>query len=327
MIISKTPLRMSFVGGGSDMPGFYREHPGAVLSTAIDKYVYVTANKKFDDGIRVSYSKTEEVDAVSKVEHRIVRAVLEDLEIDGGIEITTVAEIPSRGSGLGGSSSFTVGLLNALSAFKGKHMSRAELGAKSCEVEIERCGEPIGKQDQYAAAFGGLSVITFQPDDSVQVSPVIMSPETREGLERNLMVFYTGLTRSASSVLAEQAANTETQRDKKRTLRKMVDLVYVLRDELQAGRLESFGEILHENWLLKKSLASGVTNTLIDDAYEAAMGAGATGGKILGAGAGGFLLFYAPEDKHAAVEEALGDLRRIPMKFEPLGSQITLYHP
>ncbi|RVU17534.1 GHMP kinase [Methylobacterium oryzihabitans] len=327
MIISRTPLRMSFVGGGSDMPDFYRRHGGAVLSTAIDKYIHVTVNRKFDGGIRVAYSSTEEVDRVADIQHRLVRAAFEMLELSGGVEITTIADVPSRGTGLGSSSSFTVGLLHAMSAYLGRYVSAEELGRRACEIEIDRCGEPIGKQDQYAAAFGGLNLIEFKADDSVLVSPVIMPPGLRETLERRILVFYTGITRGAASILREQSAAIAGDHAKRAALARMVDLAYGLREELQCGRLDSFGEILDENWRLKKTLASGVSTPEIDTWYAAARAAGALGGKILGAGSGGFLVFYAPEDRHPSVERALPALRRVQTRFEPLGSRIIFYNP
>lgn len=326
MIISRTPLRMSFVGGGSDISSFYRKFGGAVLSTAIRKYVYVTVNRKFDGGIRLAYSKTEEVSSLQEIEHRLLRAAFEMLELEGGVEITTTADIPSRGTGLGSSSSFTVGLIQAVSAYLGRHVSAEALAEKSCEVEIERCGEPIGKQDQYAAAFGGFNLIEFKPDDSVAVSPVVMSETVRSTLERRIVTFYTGRTRSASNILKEQSEVSASQVDKQNALRRMVELTYVLRDELSAGNLDGFGEVLNENWMLKKSLTSSISTAEIDDWYGKAIGAGALGGKLLGAGAGGFMMFYADEERHTDIEKALG-LRRVPFGFEPLGSRILFYNP
>ncbi|MEJ0044219.1 MAG: hypothetical protein WDM81_19270 [Rhizomicrobium sp.] len=327
MIISRTPLRMSFVGGGSDLPDFYRKHGGAVLSTAIDKYIHVTVNRKFDDGIRVAYSKNEEVTSVDKVEHRLVRAALTQMNIAGGVEITTIADVPSHGTGLGSSSSFTVGLINALSAFQGRHVSCDELGLRSSHLEIDVCGEPIGKQDQYAAAFGGLNLIEFRSDDSVLVTPVTMAPETRNRMFRQVIVFYTGIARSASGLLKQQSEDVSNDAAKQKTLQQMVALAYRCRDELQQGRLDSFGEMLHENWLLKKSLSQGVSSNIIDEWYEKGRASGALGGKILGAGSGGFLMFYAPEEAHEKIAAALAPLRRVHFGFEPLGSRIVFYNP
>jgi len=317
---------MSFVGGGSDLPEFYRQYGGAVLSTAIDRYVYVSVNRKFDGGIRLAYSRTEEVERLDQIEHRLFRAVFEMLGVDGGVEVTTTADIPSRGTGLGSSSTFTVGLLQAASAYLGRYVSSEALARMACEVELERCGEPIGKQDQYAAAFGGLNLIEFQPDDSVKVSPVIMPPSTRQKLEDELLVFYTGGGRSASEILKVQRDAMREEQGAQDALKRMVELAFHLRDELAAGNLDSFGEILRENWALKKSLAAGISNPAIEGWHDAAISAGASGGKLLGAGAGGFLMFHAPLDRHEAIERAVG-LRRVRMRFEPLGSRIILYNP
>jgi D-glycero-alpha-D-manno-heptose-7-phosphate kinase len=318
---------MSFVGGGSDLPSYYRSFGGAVLSTAIDKYVFITCNRKFDNGIRIAYSKTEEVNDLRQIEHRIVKAVMSEIGIKGGVEITTVADVPSRGTGLGSSSSFTVGLLNVLAAFKGRYTTSSLLAEQSCRVEIDMCGDPIGKQDQFAAAYGGFNLIEFHPDERVDVSPVIMSPEVRKTLERRLMVFYTGTTRRATDILEVQSRETATRPDTQNALHRMVELVYALKTELEHGNLDSFGDILHENWELKKSLAPGVSNEGIDDWYDAARRHGALGGKILGAGAGGFLIFYANEEKHKDIEKALHPLRRVTFAFEPIGSRIIFYDP
>lgn len=327
MIISRTPLRMSFVGGGSDLPSFYRKYGGAVLSTAVDKYVYVNINRKFDGGVRVAYSKTEEVDSIDQLEHQLFRKTFEYMNLTGGMEITTIADIPSRGTGLGSSSSFTVGLINAVSAYQGRHVSAEEMAAGSCRIEIDICGAPIGKQDQYAAAYGGFNMIEFHPDDRVSVTPMIMPRTLLHALESQIIVFYTGMVRSASHILQEQSDQVASDQDKQAALRKMVELTYQLRDQLQAGDIGSFGEILDENWNLKKSLASGVSTSDIDTWYGLAKAAGAVGGKILGAGSGGFLMFFAPPEAHPAIERSLHFLRRIPFGFEPQGSKIIFYDP
>jgi D-glycero-alpha-D-manno-heptose-7-phosphate kinase len=326
MIISRTPLRMSFTGGGSDISSFYREHGGAVISTTIDKYIYVTVNRKFDNGIRVAYSKNEEVFSVNQIKHNLVRNTLEYLGIDGGVEITTIADIPSSGTGLGSSSSFAVGLLHALNAFSGQYVSREQLGALSSYIEIERCGEPIGKQDQYAAAFGGFNLIEFKQDDSVVVSPIICKRDTLETIERNLLVFYTGLTRSASVLLQRQANEMQSSKNKQAIMTRLVKLTYQLATELRNNNTDAFGEILHEGWMLKKSMTEGISNSKIDAWYELARRAGALGGKILGAGAGGFLLICANKESHLSIKTALNMLRPISVAFEPLGSRLILYH-
>jgi len=326
MIISRTPFRMSFVGGGSDLPTFYRQQHGAVLTTAIDKYVYVTINKKFDDGIRIAYSKNEEVETVEQIEHRLVRAAMSLAELRGGVEITTIADIPSKGTGLGSSSSFTVGLLHALNAYKGIFSSSELLAAESCKIEIDICNEPIGKQDQYAAAYGGFNLIEFLGDESVVVSPVICKPDTLKTLDNNILLFYTGITRSASALLHQQSVDIASSALKQQTVKAMVQLAYDLRDELQKNNIIAFGEILHENWILKKSITAGISTPQIDEWYAMALRAGATGGKILGAGAGGFLMLYAPITKHQQIKKSLHCLRSIDIGFEPHGSRIIFYN-
>jgi D-glycero-alpha-D-manno-heptose-7-phosphate kinase len=326
MIIAQTPLRMSFVGGGSDLPAFYRRHGGAVVSTAIDKYVYITVNRKFDNWIRVSYSKTEEVETVDQIEHRIVRSTLRKLAIEGGVEITSVADIPSRGTGLGSSSSFTVGLLHALHAYRNHYVSARELAEESCYVEIDLCGESIGKQDQYAAAYGGLNMIEFHPDDTVTVESIICSQETRQGLSDSIIGFYTGITRDASAILAQQSQRVEDDDAATQSLVRMVQLAHTFKHELQANNLPAIGEILHENWMLKRQILSQISTPAIDDWYNSARRAGAIGGKLLGAGGGGFLIFLAPPDRHDAIAAALPNLRRVSFKPDARGSRIILFH-
>ena len=325
MIITQTPLRMSFAGGGSDLPAFYRQFGGAVVSTAIDQYIYINVNKKFDNGIRVSYSRTEEVAAVAQVQHPIVRESLNQLGIAGGIEITSIADIPSRGSGLGSSSSFTVGLLLALHAYQSRYVSPSELASEACRVEIDLCGEPIGKQDQYAASFGGLNFIRFEPDDSVIVEPILCSAKAAAKLEASLVTFYTGQTRQASSILAEQAQLAESERPTQQLLQRMMELAYTLRRELNSGNIDAVGQILDEGWRLKRQVHPLVSNSAIDQWYAAAKREGAIGGKLLGAGGAGFLTFFAPPDKHEAIQQALG-LRRIDIRLERSGSRVLLYH-
>lgn len=326
MIISRTPLRMSFVGGGSDLPVFYRKHGGAVVSTAINQYVYITVNPKFDQGIRVSYSRTEEASKVDRIRHPLVREALKLTGIQGGIEITSVADIPAKGTGLGSSSSFTVGLLHALHAHSERHASAEQLARECCEIEIERCQEPIGKQDQYAAAYGGLNHIRFLPDDSVIVEPIICKRETLAQMQDRMLVFYTGLTRSASEVLRRQQTSLRGGRKKQNAMKRMVQLADELKVQLQRNNAEALGEIIHENWELKRSLSEGISNSQIDDWYSKARAAGAQGGKLLGAGSGGFLMFYAPQEQHGAITRALSDLRRMNFRFEPQGSKIIFVH-
>lgn len=317
---------MSFVGGGSDLPVFYQRFGGAVVSTAINQFVYVTINKKFDDRIRLSYSRTEEARSMDRVKHPLVREAMKFLEIKGGVEITSIADIPARGTGLGSSSSFTVGLLHALHAFAECHAGAAQLAREACEIEIQKCGEPIGKQDQYAAAFGGLNFIQFNRDDSVLVEPIICKRQTIEQLQSHTLIFYTGITRSASSILQQQQSVVASEKKKQKVMQQMVDLAHQLRRDLQLNRADAFGEIIHEGWVLKKSLTPGISSDIIDEWYAKARKSGAVGGKLLGAGAGGFLMFYAPPERHDAIAQALGGLRRMDFRFEQQGSNIIFVH-
>ena len=319
MIITRTPFRVSFAGGGSDITSFYEKHGGCVLSTAINKYMYISVHPSFDRHQTVlKYSKTETVDNIAKIEHHYFKQILKNLGIVG-VELVSTADIPS-GTGLGSSSSFTVGVLHALYCYKGKYVSKERLASEACEVEIEQLGNPIGKQDQYAAAYGGMNYIEFRRDGCVIVDPVIMNTSSLRQLESNLMMFYTGQLHSASDILKEQKKNIAAG-DKEANQLKMCNLARELREELQNNNIDAMGEILHQNWLLKKTLASGISNPAIDEAYEKAMAAGATGGKLLGAGGGGFLLFYVPQDKQAVVKEAIG-LPQMPMAFDRQGSTV-----
>lgn len=322
MIITKTPFRISFVGGGSDLPAYYTQRKGAVLSTTIDKYMYISTHKFFEkDKIRCKYSQTETVDHVDELQHPILRTVLKDFDLNG-IEVSSIADIPG-GTGMGSSSSFTVGLLHNLTAYSNLDISKEGLGSGACRVELDLLEEPIGKQDQYAAAFGGLNLIEFLPNGSVNVEPVLISDQTRKELNSNLKLYYIGNQRSASGILAEQKKNT-AQKEKLDTLGKMVDLVYDLKDALTQGNLDDFGAILNKNWLLKQSLATGITNQRINDLYATALDAGALGGKLLGAGGGGFMLFYVPTQKQSAVDKAMQTLGAESFDFnmESFGSQI-----
>ncbi len=325
MIISRTPLRISFAGGGSDLAAYYRSEPGAVVSTAIDKYIYIAVNQKFDGQIRASYAITEIVDTPEQLRHELIRESLGLTGLQGGLEITSISDIPSQGTGLGSSSTYTVGLLNALHAYQGRHAAAERLARESCAIEIERLGKPIGKQDQYIAAYGGLQYIQFNPDESVFVDPIICGYETRQRLHDRLLMFYTGLTRSADNILGEQQDNITHDRTRRRGLREMTEMARELRDILcrDSTHLDLFGEILHRGWELKRSLASGISNERIDEWYTRARAHGAIGGKILGAGGGGFLLLFAPPSCHAAITAALRELRPIPFSFEQQGSKIV----
>jgi D-glycero-alpha-D-manno-heptose-7-phosphate kinase len=319
MIISRTPLRISFAGGGTDLSAFYKQYTGAVTSTAINKYIYVTVNQKFDDMIRVSYSNTEIVEHVDDLKHGLVREAMKLTGLKKGIEITTIADIPSHGTGLGSSSTLTVGLLNALYAYKGILKSRESLAAEACKIEIEILGEPIGKQDQYIAAYGGMQHIQFNPDESVYVDPVICPPATKKNIGKHMLLFYTGITRKASKILKKQIKNTNR---KVENLIKMKELSEKIRDCACNGKLTEFGKCLHQGWLYKRELASGISNPEIDEYYEKALNAGALGGKILGAGGGGFLMIFCKPKKQPRIRRALKDLKLVPIKLEPQGSKI-----
>lgn len=323
MIITRTPYRISFVGGGSDLAAFYTNSPGSVLSTAFTQYMYITVHTNFNGKeIKLKYNKTEIVSRVDDLEHPIVKAALKHMDIQGGIEITSVGDIPAQ-TGLGSSSSFTVGLLHALAAYKGIKKSPEDLAHEACYIEIETLREPIGKQDQYAAAYGGLNQFVFNSDNSVTTIPVSISKKNLKLMEQSLLLFFTGRTRKASNILTEQQKNIATDIKKKKTLQKMVDMVTPLKESLEKGNIASLGEYLHENWLLKKQLASTISDIQIDDLYTKARDAGAIGGKILGAGGGGFLLFYCPPEKQSNLINALG-LKHQRIQFDFDGSR-TVY--
>ncbi|MCL2153223.1 MAG: GHMP kinase [Oscillospiraceae bacterium] len=321
MIIVRTPTRASFCGGGSDLPVFYKKHGGAVLSAGLNRYVYLSIHPFFyRDRLICKYSKNELVDNPSELEHPIFRVLLEKFGLNG-VEVVSTADVPA-GTGLGSSSSFTVGLLHTLYAYTGKYVSAASLADEACRTEIDVLGEPIGKQDQYAAAFGGLNVYRFNKDGSVSVEPVIMSPEAMERMERNLLMFYTGDLRSASQILSEQGKNVVTDNDMEKAQLDICKMTDELHKELISDNIDALGGILHAGWEQKRKLASGITNPLINDAYDNALAAGASGGKLLGAGGGGFLLFYVPEHRHNAVKNALSHLTYMQFGFSRNGSTV-----
>ena len=319
MIITKTPFRVSFCGGGSDMANFYEKYGGCVLSTSINKYCYISIHPYFNENqTLLKYSENELVDEISQIKHKIFRQVLGDMNVHG-VEITSTADIPG-GTGLGSSSTFTVGLLNTLNCYNGKFVSKNKLAALACEVEIEKLGNPIGKQDQYGAALGGLNFIKFNQDGSVSHEPIMMEGKTYKKLQKNLLMFYTGTTRSANTILAEQTKN-KTSEDKAKNLLKMCGLAKDMKSALESNDISSFGKILDEGWQLKKELASGIANPAIDEAYEIAMKNGALGGKLLGAGGGGFLLFYCEEEKQEQLKKAIG-LKELDFSFERDGTSV-----
>ena len=325
MIITRTPFRISFAGGGSDLPSFYTRHEGCVLSASINKYMYVIVHPSFDKSETiVKYRKMEIVKDLGELQHPIARQILQDYNLSG-VEIASISDIPA-GTGLASSSAYTVGAINAVSTYVGKIRSNERLAKEACEVEIEKLGETIGKQDQYGVAVGGLKFIRFMKDGNVQVTPILLPRETLHTLNDNLMMFYTGNVHSASAILKEQSANT-SQDAKFNNLVKMTELAYELRDALTANDLTSFGQILHQGWMLKRELASGITSPEIDYYYDLALQNGALGGKLLGAGGGGFLLFYAEKDKQKAVLDALSELMYVPFQFENGGSRVIYYAP
>lgn len=319
MIITRTPFRISFVGGGTDFEDFYRQYPGRVLSTTIDKYIYLGLNPKFDHQIRLSYSKTENVASSQEIEHPIVRAALEEVGIERGIEITSVGDIPGGGTGLGSSSSFTVGLLQGLYTFLSKYVPAEVLAEKACQIEIGKLGSPIGKQDQYIAAFGGLNVINFNRDGKVEVEPIYLTPKIKEDFQNHLMLFYTGLQRASNPILTEQKENIDKKFE---FLKRLSDLVPVFRGYLEKGDFQKMGEVLHQNWLLKKELSSGISNPQIEEMYNLVLENGAWGGKILGAGGGGFLLVVASPENQPKIKEALNQYQLTPFRFSEAGSKV-----
>lgn len=323
MIISRTPFRISFVGGGTDLPSFYEQEGGAVVSTAIDKYIYITINDRFDSTYRLSYSRTEIVEGVQQIEHPIFRTVLQKLLKDEmparGLEVISMADIPA-GTGLGSSSSFTVGLINALSAHLGRFSSASDLSEQACQVEIQDLREPIGKQDQYAAAFGGLRSYEFHKNGQVTVNPIVAPVSYLQDFENSFLLFYTGVTRSASALLKEQKENVDSKLEELRGLKGLASEFCELLQS--AAPLEKVGGLLDKGWRFKREMAKGVSNKQIDDWYDRGIKAGAWGGKILGAGGGGFLLLMAPSSAHAGIRRALPELREIPFRFTNTGSQI-----
>lgn len=320
MIITRTPFRVSFCGGGSDMADFYREHGGCVLSTSINRYMYLTIHPYFDETrTALKYSQNEIVTDINDIQHSIFHCVLNEQRISG-VEISSTADVPS-GTGLGSSSSFTVGLIHTLACYQGKYISKSRLAEKACEVEIQKLGAPIGKQDQYAAAFGGLNFITFHRDDTVSVEPVITKAGTITRLQENLVMFYTGLTHDANQILAEQKRNIR-QADKTKGLLRMCELAGAMKKSLEENDLDDFGAILDESWRRKRELAGNITNPRIDELYACALANGAAGGKLLGAGGGGFLLFFCPKEKQALLREKLR-LKPFPFRFEHNGSSVV----
>ncbi len=319
MIITQTPLRISFFGGGSDFKGYYGLNKGgAVLSTAIDKCIYVIIKKRFDDKIYINYSRKEIIDSVDEIKHDLVRESMRKTGIEKGVEITTLADVPSEGTGLGSSSSVTVGLLNTFYLYQVQSQPADILARQACEIEINILKRPIGKQDQYSAAFGNLNLIKFSTDDTVTLQQLSLDEEVKRELETNLMLIYTGITRRSGNILSEQKKNIK---DKISVLNDIRDMVEEGKEYLIKGKLDDFGKLLHQGWELKKKLAQGINNPLIEDIYQAARKAGALGGKICGAGGGGFLLLYCPVERQNRIRKALRNLRELPFRFEKEGTK------
>ncbi len=319
MIISQTPYRVSFAGGGTDLPAFYRQEAGAVLSVALKKHMYVALSRRFEPTVRVAYSKTEIAPTRDEVQHTIVKAALQMLDLGPHMEIVTIGDVPA-GTGMGSSSALTVGLLNALYAFTGQIRSSKTLAEQACRIELEILGKPIGKQDQYAAAFGGLNYIRFNSDDSVDVQPVPTATDTLAELERRTLILYTEKQRNAEDILKKQSDGTTEQM---RVLREMRDLASEMRGVLAGhANVDEFARLLHVGWQLKRSLGFGISDDSVDQAYTAARRAGAQGGKLLGAGGGGFILLVAPPERHEAIRDALRRPRELPFAVDRLGSRI-----
>jgi len=321
MIIVRTPLRLSFVGGGSDLPAFYRHQEGMVVSAAIDKFVYVIVKERFDEAIYINYSKKECVDSVDAIEHDLVREAMRITGVTSGVEITTLADIPSAGSGLGSSSSITVGLLHALYTYTNQLVTAEQLARQACEIEIERIGKPIGRQDQYAAAYGGINEFRFRADDTVTRQPILLDNEGLRRFSSVLLLYFTGITRKADDILADQGRNLAT-RDTAAAMREMVALVPPFRAALEQGDMPGCGRLLDHNWQLKQRMAAGITNERIGAMYETAKRAGALGGKIAGAGGGGFLMLLVPREAQNAVFEAMRPYRELPFIIERSGSKV-----
>lgn len=319
MVISQTPLRISLCGGGTDFKDYYKINGGLVISSAIDKFIYVIVKERFDDLIYINYSIKEIVDNVDEIKHGLVREAMRKTGLCNGVEITILADIPSEGSGLGSSSSLTVGLLNAFYNYLGKQVCAEQLASEACEIEIDLLKKPIGKQDQYIAAYGGLKTFCFCKDDSVIVSELSLNANLKRKLGSNLLLFFTNLTRQASSVLNEQKSLI-TQN--KNYLDEIKKLAVTTAEELQNGNIDFLGEALHKNWELKKKLASNISNDKIDEMYNLALSSGASGGKIAGAGGGGFLLLYCKQNNQDKLKESMNNFKELPFMLEPHGSKI-----
>ena len=322
MIITQTPLRISFAGGGTDYYQTFEKLGGAVCSSAIDKFVYCIVKERFDDKIYVNWSKKEIVDSIDQIEHDLVREAMRKVGVTKGVEISFLSDIPSEGSGLGSSSTVTVSVLHALYAYIGETPTAEQLAREACDIEINQLGKPIGVQDQYIAAYGGLRYLQFGPGREVKAIPVKIARGALEDLDNQLMLFFTGKTRKADNILAKQQANLSSQPD---TLREMTSLAGEVRDLLESGDVAGLGPLLHRGWEAKRRLTSGATsNNELDALYERAVKAGCLGGKIAGAGGGGFFLLCVPGHQRQAVRTALKELKEMPFRLERGGSRVVL---
>lgn len=319
MIIVQTPLRISFFGGGTDFPSFFMEEGGCVLSSAIDKFIFLAIKERFDAKLRVGYTRTEMVDGIDEVQHELIREALRLTGIARGVEITTMGDIPSEGSGLGSSSTVTVAALHAMYAYNGEIVSAERLAREACVIEIDILKKPIGIQDQYIAAFGGLRFIEFLPEGEVNVEKINISSDARRAFNDNFLLFFTGVSRSSSSILTEQKSKIK---DRFGELREIKQMAYQARAYVEAENFDALGELMHQSWELKKRLAGTISNGPINAMYEAARSAGAIGGKIAGAGGGGFLLLYVPYDRQGRVRSVLNSLQELPFRLEADGTKI-----
>lgn len=319
MLIVQTPLRISFFGGGTDFRAYFIQEGGCVLSTTIDKYIFVTIKRRFDQMLRVGYTKTEMVATLDELQHELIREALRKTGIGCGVEVTTMGDVPSAGSGLGSSSTVTVGALHAMYSLLGQLVPAERLAQEACEIEIDTLGKPIGIQDQYIAALGGLRFMEFTTSGEVRSQRIELPKHHLRQLNDNTLLFFTGVTRKADTVLLEQQKKISETNG---VLGEMKGIAHAAREALLQGNIDCIGELLHTSWQLKKKLASKISNSTIDEIYEAARGAGAIGGKLCGAGGGGFLLLYCPYDRQNAVREALAPLQELPFKLEPAGSKV-----
>lgn len=319
MIIIQSPLRVSLFGGGTDFPSYFREYGGCVLTSAIDKNIFVTIKKRFDDKLRIGYTKTEMVDHIDEIKHELIREALRKTGITKGVEVTTMGDIPDQGSGLGSSSTVTIGALHAMYTYRREAILTEQLAREACEIEREILGKPIGIQDQYIAAYGGLRFMEFHNSGEVTSQRIELNDRTMRRLSDNLLLFFTGVTRKADNILVEQKRNIA---DRLVILDEMKAIAHQAVKEIEDGNIDQLGELLHESWQLKKQLASRISNPALDQMYETARNAGALGGKISGAGGGGFLLLYCPSGSQECIRDALRDFQEYPFALGQDGSKV-----